>query len=247
VGYGGVSPLYRQANTGVNVFAAFRGTEAAALWIGALRCFRTLFGSTRFIANPFQVGRGNPEAIASGAFWFYYRIGFRPADAAVHAIAEREAEARRRDARHRSSAATLRTLAAVDLVLTLPDARPGDAFDEAWLPQLALRDTAHIAAEGHRGRHVAADRIAARVARMLGADRRQWTERERAAFTALAPLAEEIPDLVRWTPRERAALAALLRAKGGPQERAYVLRAARHPRWYPALAALAQAAATTPR
>lgn len=240
VGYGGVSPLYRQANTGVNIFPAFRGTEAAALWIGALRCFRTLFGTRRFIANPFQVGRGNPEAIASGAFWFYYRLGFRPAHDALRTLAEREADARREDPRRRSSAATLRTLAAVDLVLTMPDATDNDAFEESWLARLALRDTAHIAAEGHRGRHAAARRIADRVAHTLGADRRSWTAAERAAFEALAPLVEEIPGVADWPARQRQALAACLRAKGGAQERTYVRRAARHPRWYPALAALAR-------
>jgi hypothetical protein len=242
VGYGGVSPLYRQANTGVNIFPAFRGTEAAALWIGALRSFHSLFGTQRFIANPFQVGRGNPEAIASGAFWFYYRLGFRPVDADVRARAEAEAAARAANPRHRSSAATLRALAAVDLVLTLSSANDADAFDERWLARLALRDTAHIAAEGHRGRHAAARRIAERVARTLGADRRHWSAAERAAFEALAPLVEEITDLARWSARDRRALAQVLRTKGAAQERHYVERAARHPRWYPALATLAREA-----
>lgn len=247
VGYGGVSPLYRQANTGVNIFPAFRGTEAAALWLGALRCFHALFGTQRFIANPFQVGRGNPEAIASGAFWFYFRLGFRPADTSVGARADAEAAARLTNPRHRSSAATLRGLAAVDLVLTVPGANRADAFEERWLARLALRDTAHIAAEGHLGRHAAARRIADRVARTLGANRRRWSAAERAAFTALAPLVEEISDLDRWPARDRRALAELLRAKGGVRERGYVQLAARHPRWYPALAALAREAAPSVR
>ncbi len=78
IGYGGVSPLFRQANTGINVFDPFRGSEAAFLWVQTLRAFRTLFGVRRFIINGYQFGAGNSEAIASGAYWFYWRLGFRP-------------------------------------------------------------------------------------------------------------------------------------------------------------------------
>lgn len=247
VGYGGVSPMYRQANTGINLFPAFRGTEAAALWIAALRSFRALFGVRYFIASPFQVGRENAEAIASGAFWFYYRLGFRPASAAVAERAASEAARMRDDKSYRSPPATLRALAEDDLVLRLPDAEPSDFFDERWIARLSLRDTAHIAAEGHIGRHAAAARIAERVARVLGADRRTWSGAERAAFEMLAPLIEEIPDLGAWPARQRRALATCLQAKGAAQERPYVLRCAAHPRLFPALADLAQAEPTPRR
>ena len=82
IGYGGVSPLFRQANTGINVFDPFRGSEATYLWAQTLRAFRSLFGVRRFIINGYQFGAGNAEAIASGAYWFYYRLGFRPTSAA---------------------------------------------------------------------------------------------------------------------------------------------------------------------
>ncbi|MFO1316643.1 MAG: hypothetical protein U1F58_13655 [Burkholderiales bacterium] len=52
-----------------------------------LRAFHTLYGSGRFVVNPYQFGAGNAEAIASGAFWFYYRLGFRPAHALTRALA----------------------------------------------------------------------------------------------------------------------------------------------------------------
>ena len=37
IGYGGVTPIYRQANTGLNVFEAFRGSEAAFLCAASIR------------------------------------------------------------------------------------------------------------------------------------------------------------------------------------------------------------------
>ena len=87
IGYGGVTPLFRQANTGINIFDPFRGAEAAYLWTQMLRAFHTLYGSRRFVINPYQFGAGNAEAIQSGAFWFYYRLGFRPAHAKTRTLA----------------------------------------------------------------------------------------------------------------------------------------------------------------
>ena len=78
IGYGGVTTLGAQANTGVNLFESFRRSEAAFLFAQSLRAFRTLFGVTRFVVNPYQFGRDNEEALASGAYWFYDRLGFRP-------------------------------------------------------------------------------------------------------------------------------------------------------------------------
>ena len=99
IGYGGVTPLFRQANTGINVFDPFRGGEAAYLWTQMLRAFHTLYGSTRFVINAYQFGAGNAEAIKSGAFWFYYRLGFRPADQAIaHARVTRSGAHRERPA-----------------------------------------------------------------------------------------------------------------------------------------------------
>lgn len=240
IGYGGVSPLFRQANTGINIFAPFRGTEAGMLWARALQAFHALFGVKRFIANPYQIGGGNTEALKSGAFWFYHRLGFRPTSPDLAALADAELAERTRNRAHRSATAVLRRLAGADLVLTLPGFDARDAFDERWLARIALRDTAHIAEEGHVLRHVAVERIATRVARTLGARRSGWTRDERAAFTSLAPIVDLVPELGAWPAAERRNAIALLRAKGHPQERDFVLAAAKSPRLFHALAQLAQ-------
>jgi hypothetical protein len=83
MGYGGFTPLFRQANTGVNIFPDFRGSEAAFVFEQYLRMIHTIAGCTRFIINPYQLGGGNDEALASGAYWFYYRLGFRSVGAAA--------------------------------------------------------------------------------------------------------------------------------------------------------------------
>ena len=44
VGYGGASALYRQVNTGINIFDEYRGSEAAFFWVQVMRVYRQLTG-----------------------------------------------------------------------------------------------------------------------------------------------------------------------------------------------------------
>jgi len=240
IGYGGVTPLYRQANTGVNLFESFRGSEAAFLWAQTLRAFRTLFGVHRFVVNPFQFGADNTEAIASGAFWLYYRLGFRPVDAELSRVAAREWAKVRLARGYRTSAATLRRLAGDDLELVLPGARRSDRFPEPWLAALALRASEELAKAGRSDRHADASAVAARVARALGVrNRERWSRAEREAFVALAPVMALL-NLNTLSVRSRGRVVALMRAKGHAQERGYARAAARDRVVLPALMAVAR-------
>jgi hypothetical protein len=226
VGYAGVTPLYRQANTGINIFEPFRGSEAAFLCAQVLRAFRTLFGVRRFVLNPYQIGAGNPEAIESGAFWFYHRLGFRPVDAELAELAAAEHRRRRARPAHRTDAATLERLAQSDVELVLPGAHARDRFAEPWLADLSLLASEALARAGGGSRERDSEILSARVARALGVrGLARWAEAEREAFAALAPLVALL-DLPSLGARARAGLARLLRAKGAAQEAPYVRAAA---------------------
>ena len=233
IGYGGVTPLFRQANTGINVFDPFRGSEAAFLWTQMLRAFHTLYGSRRFVINAYQFGAGNAEAIRSGAFWFYYRLGFRPANAGTRGLAEREAKRMTAHRKYRCDARTLRALADGDLHLDLPGYDPADFFDEPLLPRAGVLAARVLANETSRSRTEAARRIARRLADALGIDDyARWSASERRGLEMLAPIVAGLPGLLAWDPAERAALAAMLRAKGGTQERHFALKAHRATRFF---------------
>jgi hypothetical protein len=237
VGYGGISPLFRQANTGINVFDPFRGSEATYLWAQTLRAFRTLFGVRRFIINGYQFGAGNAEAIASGAYWFYYRLGFRPTAQEDQRLAEAEA-ARLRGSGGRSPAATLRRLARGDLVLDLPDWEDADAFDEPSLDRLGTIAARQLSLQPHWSRQRGARALAAEVARACGVQLHRCGPSERSAFERIAPLVAAIQDWSSWPRAERVALGAVLLAKGAVQEALYARGAAAHPRFFRGLAAL---------
>ncbi len=237
IAYGGVSPLVGQANTGIHLFEAFRGSEAAYLWAACLRAFATLFGVRRFVVNPIQVGEGNEEAIASGALWFYWRLGFRPVDRALRTLAVREWRRLQAGTGRRTPPALLRRLATADLQLVLPGAMA--AFDERLLQGASHAVTAQLAeraADGHRRLAVLEMRHA--VAQVLGArGQRGWSTVERRAFEQLAPVVWVVlDDVAAWPARDRRALLAMMRAKGSPQELAYVRAMQRVPRFWASLA-----------
>ena len=242
IGYGGVTPLFRQANTGINIFDPFRGGEAAFLWTQMLRAFRTLYGCDRFIINAYQFGAGNAEAIRSGAFWFYYRLGFRPAAARVRALAAREGARMAADRGYRSDTRTLKALATGDLHLDLPGRDPAEFFDEALLAQVGVLAARQLARQPVWSRREAQRRVTESVAGELGArDFARWPASELRGFELLAPVVASLPDLREWSAEERAALIAMMRAKGSPQERDFALAARQVPRLFRAIATAARA------
>ena len=112
VGYGDAFLLGQKIEVSFNIFPAFRRGESAWTFARLLKLYQQLFGSRVFTIDPYQVGLGNDEAIESGAFWFYRKLGFRPTDPKIERLARAEEKRRRR-----SSAATLKKLAKSGMVL----------------------------------------------------------------------------------------------------------------------------------
>ena len=230
VAYGGISPLFNQGNTGLNVLDEYRRGESAFLYSQVLRMGHSLFGCRRFIVNPYQFGEDNAEALRSGAFWFYYRLGFRPVDEHVRTLAEREFTRLATRRGRRSPLALLKQLASCDMHLLLPGGGKTAVFEECWLSTLALGAAKLIACQGLRHRQ-AVSAIARDIATRLNIrNTGSWNAGEREQLRRLAPVFGLIPDLDRWSRAEKRALAAIIRAKAAPSERQYARLMARHSR-----------------
>jgi len=228
VAYGGAWIWFDRAEIGINIFDTFRGGESAFLFTQIMRVYAQRFGARRFLVDPFQFGADNEEAIASGAYWFYDRLGYRPVDPALRRLADREREKRAADPTRRSSTAVLRRLAGSKLQLDLHDEPADDSPDELMEIALAITDAIAHRFDGDPVRARAwADR---RAAALLG---------ERLPPSHLTLLVALLPGITRWTDRQRRALAAIVRAKHGPREGEYVARMRRHPRLRRALGQLA--------
>lgn len=232
VGYGGVSPLFRQGNTGINIFEEFRGSEAAMLFALTLRAFHSLFGVQHFIVSPYQFGADNEEAIESGAFWFYHRLGFRPVSRSVRAVADREWRRLSADRSHRTRPEILERLARSDLRLSLPGSDPRDLFAEANLARLASKITDSIARGSAPDRASAAERMAERVAVRVGITGRHLrTSAQRESLSRLAPIVSVMSSrLARWSPALRARLRVILLSKCDRRERPFARALGEHDR-----------------
>jgi hypothetical protein len=227
VAYGGGWIFFDRCEIGINIFEQFRGGESAFIFGQILRVYHRHFNTRRFTVDPFQFGADNRDAIRSGAFWFYYRFGFRPVDTILAALAEREWSRIRADRAYRTPPRTLRRFAAGKLALALdPDA--------SAVPDVVSIGLAVTRATGERfgADAAAAERWATnRVTRALG-----QPAAEREALRRLAPVAALIDDLGSWPAADRRALAAVMRAKDGPRERDYVRKMQGHRRFRDALA-----------
>lgn len=242
VGYGGSSILFRQINTGVNIFDEYRGSEAAFLWVQVMRVFHGLTGCSRFIADPYQFGADNDEALQSGAFWFYYRLGYRPILGDVRKLARREFAKIRNDRSYRSDIKTLRRLASCDMHLTLPGAKDSEMFDERWLETSSMLATRILGEASERTRQAAAKSVTARLAKDVGIrGLDKWSAAERRGLAKIAPIvAAAAPS--EWSAAEKRSLRELLRAKGGNGEARYAQLLGQHSKFLTALRKACRAA-----
>jgi hypothetical protein len=222
IAYGGGWPFLGTCKIGINIFAPFRGGESAFLMVSVLRVYAQLFAVERFVVEPYQFGAGNREGLESGAFWFYFRLGFRPVEPKLHAVALDEFEQMRRKPGYRTSLSVLRRFTRSDLERpVVPGARA--ACDPGALSQAT---TSWIVTRFH-GRRDRAEAEALRgvVAALALQDTRGWNDDERNALRAMAPVLARIADLHVWPAREKRRLIALIRAKGGDEYRYFALMA----------------------
>jgi len=142
IGYIECLTLFEHVEVGFNLYYTFREGETAWLYGRLLRVFRQLLDVTCFAVDPYQVGAHNEEAIESGAFWFYRKLGFRPASPQVAKLLQREEGKLRTDAGYRTPAGTLRRLAAGWMIYEIPGSRMGD-WDhfETRRAAMALRES----------------------------------------------------------------------------------------------------------
>jgi hypothetical protein len=222
IGYGGGWPFLGTCKIGINIFAPFRNGESAFLMASVLRVYAQLFAVERFVVEPYQFGAGNREGLKSGAFWFYFRLGFRPVKPALRAAALDEFERMQRNPGHRTPLPVLRRFAGSDLERPVIRGAP-DACDPAALSQAV---TGWIASRFH-GRRDRAEAAALRsVATALGLSATGgWSDDEREALRAMAPVLAQIKDLHAWPAPDKRRLVALIRAKGGDEYRYFALMA----------------------
>ena len=242
IGYGGGSALFDSLELAGNIFESFRQGESAYIFSQVYRTFFHLCGAPYLLVPRYQVGYENEEALQSGAFWFYHKLGFRPEDPLVLALAQQEQEKIQADPTYRSPREILRKLAQSDMSLTLNTESSTD-FRILEPGTLGLLVTQHITRNFHGDRKAAVRAARRTVIRALGISGWQrWSAPEQMALERLSPILVLIPDLPRWTPAEKRALVRIIKAKGGRREAAYIGLLREHHRLARSLRELANSA-----
>ena len=223
-GYVETLSLFDRAEVGFNLYYTFRDGESAWLYARLLHLFRQVLGVNCFSVDPYQIGDENPEAIDSGAFWFYRKLGFRPVEGSLAALARSEEERMARTPGYRSSRRTLERLAKGSVLYEGPGAQAG-AWDRFAIRNVGIAATRALAARFGDDTERMRDAASRFAARHFGVERP----------SGLALVLSAVPGVASWGSADKSALAEILHAKERGSETRYLRLMQRHRRLRAAL------------
>jgi hypothetical protein len=242
IGYVLTSSLFSSSEIAYNVFETYRGAEAAPIFGRVLAMARHIFGADAFFVPPYQLGHNNTEGLKSGAWWFYYKLGFRPEDLEIKRLLRSELQLLRKDPCHRSSLATLQKLSSEPVFLYLDRAKQ-DVLTKIPLEEVGLKISRLLADRFGADREKGVRTLSREAAQLLGIrTQKSWSAGERLAWEQWSPLIVMLPGISRWRPQQKRALVQVVRAKGGHRESGYLRLFNKHRRLRRALIKLAEQA-----
>jgi hypothetical protein len=229
VGYFEGLSLFERMESGFNFYYSFREGETAWIYARTLSVFRKLLGVSAFTLDPYQIGHENEEGIESGAFWFYRKLGFRPTQPEIEKLTENEERKIARRASYRTSARTLRRLAAGPMIWELNSGSRGD-WDQFQVRNIGFNVQRQMAArfggDAERMRQGSFEKLTS----WLGLSLKGWNEFEKQALTELAVPLALIPNLDRWDRAGQQLLKEILIAKVKGDEARYLKLQQKHKR-----------------
>jgi hypothetical protein len=221
--------LFDWTEIGFNTFPAYRDGETAWIYAQHLRLLRQLHGVNAISVYPYQIGEGNEEAIGSGAFWFYRKMGFRSMDSSLEKLAQAEEKKVQANAKYRTSAATLRRLSKSHVVYELPEAERC-AWDHFAMRNIGFAVQRRMARDFEGDAEAMRRAAVAQLARNLNVNPNKLKAQEQTAFANFATVLSLVPDLVRWSSAEKLALRAIIAAKAARTEQRYIRLLQKHER-----------------
>ena len=226
IGYFEGLSLFERMESGFNLYYTFRDGETAWLYARILAVMKHLTGVTAFTLDPYQIGFDNEEGIESGAFWFYRKLGFRSMSGEIHKLTKNEEEkiAKRKD--YRTTATTLRKLAAAPMILELDDSKKGD-WDHFQLRQMGFA-VQRLMAEKFSGD---AERMREGAVRTISSLLGIESHINDQALVDFALMLSLVPGLDQWSTDEKDALCQIIEAKGKGSESNYLRLMQKHERF----------------
>ena len=229
--------LFEWLEIGFNTFYAFREGETAWIYAKILHLLNRISGATCFSVYPYQLGHENEEAIASGAFWFYRKLGFRPGRPDLLKLARKEEATIKKNPKHRTPPRTLRRLAAGHVLYEFGDRPPG-AWDTFSTRNILLAVQRHMAENFGGDIGKMRERASQSLVELLGINLSRWSALEKHALSNFACVLSLLPDLRSWEDGEKRQLVRIIRAKAALEEAPYLRLLQEHKRLRAALLGL---------
>lgn len=207
--YGGGWIFYERCEFGINIFEQFRGGHSARILNVLINVYKQHYGIKSFVIPPYQFGDGNREGIKSGAFWFYYKMGFRPVNKELKLLAEREWKKIKKNKSYRTPENILLRFTESPVIFKLEN--------NLQIPE--LKNLSHSAinwiAENFDGNQTEASKKAAnRLLKKADINRKGWNASEKNFFQDLAPFICMIPGWENWKQSELKQAVMTLKEKG---------------------------------
>lgn len=217
LGYGGVWVFGEKAEVGFNLFDSYRGSETQHCYAQILRITHQFFGANAFFIDPYQMGGDNEEALLSGAFWFYYRLGFRPVDEKVRKEADKEFEKILKLKKYRSSIPKLKRLTSCKAFWNLdPNKKALETLD---LSDLGLSTSIWIGEKFNGDRNKAITYALNSMNKLGGLNlTKYWNSDEKKSFEEFSLLLCRMNYLKKLSIKERKEIFEIVKAKGGTKE-----------------------------
>jgi hypothetical protein len=222
---------------GFNTFYTYRQGETAWIYAQALRCLRALTAANCISIYPYQIGQNNDEAIDSGAFWFYRKLGFRPGRTDLQKLCEKEEKKIAANREYKTPARILKRLAEAHMFYDLGQSSPvlpAEGHPGPWdtfsTRNLGLQINRRMARDFNGDSHKIRQASTSAVTRALKINPRRWTQTQMQSLENWSLVLALIPSLSRWTADEKSQLIKIIRAKSAANEMTYLHHTQNHAR-----------------
>lgn len=234
VSYGGGWIFGERCQFGINILEPFRGGESAYIFSQLIRLYHQHFNVKRFVVKPYQFGKNNKEALESGAFWFYYKHGFRSVDVQLQKLSDNEWEKKKTDRNYRTPVDILKKFTGSNMMLAFSETAPPD-FDPS---SVSLAITDFINEEFNGNRMLAMAECEKKTKEQLKIKKIiSRTDLEKRAFQQWSLLTQAVLVPAAWSKKEKKQLLLLIQAKGHPDEFHFIRLLQKHRRLWKDLTA----------
>jgi hypothetical protein len=233
IGYVETLSLFERTEVGFNLYYTFREGETAWLYARLLKLFYQLFGTTYFSIDPYQIGFHNEEAIESGAFWFYRKLGFSPIKQDIlHTVQNEEKKIQTRKG-YRTPARTLRKIAESHIVFEIGE--ESGSWSNFQVRNLGIAVQKRMAQSFKGNQKRMRENVAKTIASALDLQLPALNAQEQKAFENLALMFALVSDMNSWSKDDKELAKQIIQAKLWEDESKYLRLLQSHKRLRQAL------------